>query len=291
MARDEPMNWDRLGKNWPLRQNSHFKAIGKLRWHIQEAGEGDTVLLLHGTGASTHSFRHIIEPLAKTNRVIAIDLPGQGFTFTSDQETCSLKGMSAAIIALLDSLDAAPAIIIGHSAGAAIAYQLALDLPSAPRRIVSINGALESFPGVAGAIMPLSAKLMNFGAIGANLVSLTMSSETAVRKLIEATGSRIDAEGLDCYRKLVADSNHVDATIAMMARWELEPLISRAGDIKSDNLLMIGGRDRAVDPKTSDRWAKRLANAEKIHVPNSGHLLHEEDSGAVFLAHLDAVLR
>lgn len=303
------MIWDRSGKNWPLRQHSRFQAQGKLRWHIQEAGpeafsgkveagfpsenatnKSEAILLLHGTGASTHSFRHIIEPLAKTHRVIAVDLPGQGFTFTSDLDQCSLKGMTAAIAALLAELDVAPAIIIGHSAGAAIAYQLALDLPSAPRRVVSINGALESFPGVAGAIMPLSAKLMGFGAIGANLVSLTMSSETAVRKLIEATGSRIDARGLECYRALVADSGHVDATIAMMARWELGPLIARAGEVKADSLLITGGRDRAVDPKTSTRWAKRVRHAEIITLPTSGHLLHEEDSGAPFLAHLNKVL-
>ena len=284
------MNWDRTGKNWPLRQHSTFKAIGKLRWHIQDAGEGDTILLLHGTGASSHSWRHIVEPLAKTHRVIAIDLPGQGFTFASTLDQCSLNGMSAAITALLDTIGVAPAIIIGHSAGAAIAYQLALDLPTTPRRVVSINGALEPFPGVAGAIMPFSAKLMGFGAIGANLVSLTMSSESAVRKLIEATGSRIDDEGLDCYRKLVADSSHVDATIAMMARWELDKMIARAGEIKSDSLLLTGGRDRAVPPRTSARWAKRVSNAEIIHIPNSGHLLHEEDSGAPFLAHLDKVL-
>ncbi len=284
------MIWDREGKNWPHRSLSHFKSMGKIRWHIQEAGEGDTILLLHGTGASTHSWRHVLLPMAETHQVLALDLPGQGFTFASDQNTCSLKGMSNAISALLGDLGITPEIIIGHSAGAAIAYQLALDLPQAPRHVVSINGALEPFPGVAGAIMPLSAKLMGFGAIGANLVSLTMSSESAVRKLIEATGSRIDRQGIDCYRTLVADSTHVDATIAMMARWELDPLIARAPDITSQSLLMTGGRDRAVDPKTSGRWAKRLTNSDTIHIPASGHLVHEENEGAYFLAHLDKVL-
>ncbi len=284
------MIWDRDGKNWPNRTLSHFKAIGKIRWHIQEVGTGPTILLLHGTGASTHSWRHIIEPLAKTHHVIALDLPGQGFTFASDPELCSLKGMSTAITELLAAMDASPTIIIGHSAGAAIAYQLALDLPSAPNRIVSINGALEPFPGVAGAIMPFSAKLMNFGAIGANLVSLTMSSESAVRRLIEATGSKIDAEGIACYRCLVADTAHVDATIAMMARWELEPLIARTNEITSPSLLITGGRDRAVDPKTSDRWVKRLKDTESIRIPDCGHLLHEEEGGAYFLAHLNKVL-
>lgn len=284
------MIWDRDGKDWPLRQYSRFQTRGKLRWHIQEAGEGKPILLLHGTGASTHSWRHIIEPLAKTNRVIALDLPGQGFTFAANPASYSLRGMSAAIADLLADLDIAPAIIIGHSAGAAIAYQLALDLPEPPRRVVSINGALEPFPGVAGAIMPFSAKLMTLGSVGANLVSLTMSSESAVRRLIEATGSRIDAEGIACYRRLVATTGHVDATIAMMSRWELEPMIARAGKITSTSLLITGGRDRAVDPKTSDRWAKRVPNAEAIHIPSSGHLVHEEDSGKPFLAHLGAVL-
>ena len=281
---------DRDSKNWPHRALSRFETIGKIRWHIQEAGQGETVLLLHGTGASAHSWRHVILPLAESHHVLTVDLPGQGFTSTGSQAACSLPGMSTAIARMLAGLGHAPAIIIGHSAGAAIAYQLALDLPQTPRRVVSINGALEPFPGLAGAVMPLSARMMGFGAIGANFVSLTLSSESAVRRLIEATGSRIDAAGLDCYRKLVADSGHVDATIAMMARWDLGPLIARAAEITAASLLLTGGRDRAVSPQTSVRWAERVPNAEKIHLPDCGHLLHEEAEGAHFLAHTARII-
>jgi magnesium chelatase accessory protein len=284
------MIWERDGKDWPHHAHSQFRALGKHRWHWQEAGSGETVLLLHGTGASTHSWRHVFEPLAARCRVIALDLPGQGFTFVSDHDRCGLDEMSEDIASFLAEIDAPPAIIIGHSAGAAIAHQLALDLPETPRRIVSINGALEPFHGLAGALFPLSAKLMNIGAIGANLVSKTMSSTTTVRRLIETTGSRIDDEGIRLYQRLVSSSTHVDAVIAMMARWELGPLAARVGDLEAAVLLLVGGKDRTVEPQTSIRWAKRLRHVETIRLPQSGHLLHEEDAGAPFLAHLEAML-
>lgn len=287
------MIWDRDGRDWPNREHSRFHALGKLRWHLQEAGDTaqPTILLLHGTGAATHTWRHIFKPLAEIQHVLALDLPGQGFTFTSDTDQCGLKEMSKDIAALLANLACDPAIIIGHSAGAAIAYQLALDLPQTPRRVVSINGAMEPFSGLAGAVLPFSAKLMTVGAIGANLVALTMSSESAVRRLIEATGSEIDAAGIAYYRRLVADTGHVNATIEMMARWNLDTLLTRAAEIRAESLLIVGGRDRAVAQQTSTRWAKRLAQVETISLPTCGHLPHEEDNGSPILAHLHQIIR
>ena len=53
------LDWERDGANWPLRQHSRFVQTPRLRWHVQYAPHADaqapTVLLLHGTGASTHS--------------------------------------------------------------------------------------------------------------------------------------------------------------------------------------------------------------------------------------------
>ena len=104
------------------------------------------------------------------------------------------------------------------------------------------------------------------------------------------TGSKIDPEGVECYRRLVADSGHVNATIEMMTHWNLEPLLARADQITAESLLFVGGKDRAVAPQTATQWAKRLKSAEIIRLPDSGHLPHEEDDGTPFLAHLDAVI-
>jgi magnesium chelatase accessory protein len=85
------------------------------------------ILLLHGTGASAHSWRDVAPALARHHRVIVPDLPGHAFTQRPPAAGLSLPGMAAALGALLQTLEATPAVIVGHSAGAAIAARMALD--------------------------------------------------------------------------------------------------------------------------------------------------------------------
>ena len=59
---------------------SHFTTVNNLRLHYLEAGEGDPILLLHGFPTSSHLWRNVMPELAKTHRVIAIDLPGYGLS-------------------------------------------------------------------------------------------------------------------------------------------------------------------------------------------------------------------
>jgi pimeloyl-ACP methyl ester carboxylesterase len=59
---------------------SHYTEVRGLRLHCLEAGEGDPILLLHGFPTSSHLYRNIIPTLAKTHRVIALDLPGYGLS-------------------------------------------------------------------------------------------------------------------------------------------------------------------------------------------------------------------
>lgn len=77
-------NIERIPKNWPLREFSHSIQAGGLDWHVQIADsqiepkreDAQTLLLLHGTGSSAHSWAEIIPELAKTHFIIAPDLPG-----------------------------------------------------------------------------------------------------------------------------------------------------------------------------------------------------------------------
>ncbi len=78
-ARAHP-DWDRAGADWPNRDASHFLRGGNTHWHYQRMGSGPPLMLLHGTGASTHSWRDLLPKLARHHDVIAPDLPGHGFT-------------------------------------------------------------------------------------------------------------------------------------------------------------------------------------------------------------------
>jgi magnesium chelatase accessory protein len=86
-----------------LRHLSSFVETPRLRWHVQLAQhpneEASSILLLHGTGASTHSWRALLPLLSDNFTVLAIDLPGHGFTSMpqdSDLGTLfSMPGMAA----------------------------------------------------------------------------------------------------------------------------------------------------------------------------------------------------
>ena len=55
---------DTVPADWPLADSSRIVQSFGTRWHVQQQGNGPTLLLLHGTAASTHSFRRLIPELA-----------------------------------------------------------------------------------------------------------------------------------------------------------------------------------------------------------------------------------
>ena len=274
-------DWNRDGARWPHREASRFVEAGGLRWHVQVMGEGPVVLLIHGTGAATHSWRGLMPLLAQRFQVVAVDLPGHGFTSAPRTAGFTLPAMAAGIGQLLGELGLQPAIVIGHSAGAAIATQLALtgvtDCP-----IVAINGALLPFPGAAKLIFPTMAKALFLNPIVPRLFSLQGQSRALVKSFLErSTGSRIDEDGARLYQTLFARSDHCAAALGMMACWDLDALERRLDALTVPVLLLAGDRDAAVPPSVSDRVARRLAGAEAQRLPGLGHLAHEEAPEAV----------
>lgn len=154
------VNWATDGADWPNRAASCFVEAAGLRWHVQVMGEGPVVLLLHGTGASTHSWRDVMPKLAGTFTVVAPDLPGHGFTSRPTKASLSLPGMAAAIAGLLRELKLAPERAAGHSAGAAVLVRMAVERFIAPDFIVSFNGAFFPVSGVAGQFFSPIAKVV-----------------------------------------------------------------------------------------------------------------------------------
>jgi magnesium chelatase accessory protein len=261
--------------DWPNAGLSRFVACPPHNWHVQMTGTGPDLLLIHGAGGAVHSWRDLVVPLSARYRVLAIDLPGHGFTRLGTRRRSGLEPMSADIAALLRHLEVRPSAIVGHSAGAAIALQLAQILGPAPERIVSINGALENFPGLAGVLFPLIAKALALNPLTGAVVATTMSRK-ATQRLIEGTGSHIDARGIDLYTRLFRDRLHVSGTLGMMEQWSLNRLLPTLCDIPQPTLLLAGSRDVAVAPKASRTAAEHLPQGVFRSFADAGHLLHEE---------------
>ncbi|MBQ1767400.1 MAG: alpha/beta fold hydrolase, partial [Aquincola sp.] len=90
------LHWARDGADWPHRAHSRFVHAGGLHWHVQVAGQGPVLLLLHGTGASSHSMAGLLPLLAERFTVVVPDLPGHAFT-DALPGSASLPAMSRAL--------------------------------------------------------------------------------------------------------------------------------------------------------------------------------------------------
>lgn len=275
------MDWGKHQNNWPMADVSRFVLCKPHRWHIQEMGTGPLVLLIHGAGGSAQSWRHIMPLLAGYVRVVSIDLPGQGFTQSGAKHRHGLTPIAEDIWKLCAQEDWQPAAIIGHSAGGAIALEMTQNsTPALP--VVGINAALGHFKGLAGLAFPMMAKALSMMPGVAQLFTASTARAGSVTRLIEGTGSKLNEDDLQWYRALVSDRTHVDATLAMMAQWDLNPLLRALPDHPSNVLLIAAENDKAVPADTSRSAAAKLPNGDVVVLPNLGHLAHEEDAAAVF---------
>lgn len=273
------LDWDRDGHDWPNRDASRFVRAAGLTWHVQQMGSGPTLLLVHGTGASTHSWRGLAPALAKTFTVVAIDLPGHGFTSRPPTDRMSLDGMAQDLAGLLEVLEIRPDLVAGHSAGAAILCRMVLDGRIAPAGIVSLNGALLAFRGFAGQIFSPLAKLLAINTTAARLVA-GFSSRRSVERIIDETGSTLDQAGLDLYARLVASPRHVGSTLTMMANWNLDEFERDLRKLQVPLLLLVGSHDRAVPPSAADKVRRIVPGATVETQRRAGHLAHEEQPEA-----------
>ena len=276
-----PLDWQRDGSDWPNRAASRFVTAGGVRWHVQQLGAGESMLLLHGTGASTHSWRSLAAPLAARYALLAPDLPGHGFSSALPDGAQTLAGMAAAVRALLDALGVQPTVAVGHSAGAAILARMVLDGAIAPRHLVSLNGALLPWRGLPAALFSPLARLMAASDLVPRLFAWRAADRAAVARLVEGTGSRLDARGVELYARLVRAPAHVAGALAMMANWDLGPLERDLPRLAVPLLLIVGENDRTVSPAQAKRVRQLLPTARIVSLPALGHLAHEEDAARV----------
>ena len=273
----EHPDWRRDGADWPNRAASRFLRAGPVTWHVQRMGPpGETLLLLHGAGAATHSWRALMPLLARRWDVIAPDLPGHGFTRAPAGAFAGLPAMVHHVAALVDALGVRPRLLVGHSAGAAIAIGLALDGAINPAAIVGLNAALTPFRGAGGTVFPMLAKLLALNPLTPPVFAAFARWTGQTRRLIEGTGSTIDDAGLALYARMIGRPDHVSGALSMMAGWDVRPLLAALPTLNVPLHLVVGTADRTVAPGEAVRLAARHAGIVLHRMEDLGHLMHEE---------------
>jgi pyruvate dehydrogenase E2 component (dihydrolipoamide acetyltransferase) len=102
-----------------------------------------TIVFLHGLGGTQSTWASVLGEFAQTYRIAAVDLPGHGASDkpAPDSTDYSVSGIAARIGELLEKLELAPTVLVGHSLGGATALQLALDRPKLVRALALVDSA------------------------------------------------------------------------------------------------------------------------------------------------------
>ncbi len=281
MLSDRP-RWEAEGRDWPNRAYSQFVETDRVKWHVQVAGSGPVLLLIHGTGAATHSWRDVMPLLAAHFTVVAPDMPGHGFTVGRPMGGLSMVAMARAAGALLEKLDLQPSLIAGHSAGSAIAARMVLDGFAAPKAVIGLNAALQPFPGLAAKIFPTLARMLFVNPLAPHIFAgIARQRGEAGRFLASSTGSVIDTAGADFYGRLFATPAHCAGAITMMADWDLDSLARDLPGLAVPMLLIHGDGDAAIPVASASAAAAQVARAQITSLPGLGHLAHEEQPAVI----------
>jgi magnesium chelatase accessory protein len=265
--------------HWPNRAHGRHIRTRPHDWWVVDTGKGPTLLLLHGAGASGHSFAPLLPFLTPHYRCIIPDLPGQGFTRAGARGRFGLDPTADDLASFCDLNHFTPAAIIGHSAGAAIALRLSEILPL--QGVIGINAALGTFEGLAGTLFPMLAR--GFASIPflPSVIARTWGNAARVNGLLDGTGSTLGPEARAQYLALVQSPAHIDGALGMMSQWNLTPLASRLSGNLTPTLLLASAGDRTVPPRISRDAAARMPGAEYHELAGFGHLVQEEAPAAV----------
>ena len=280
-----------LPPDWPHRQASQMIKSGELDWHIQfhssRKPSGLTLLLLHGTGSSTHSWADLIDGLREFACVLAVDLPGHGFTRGANQRMLTLPGMADELQRLFNVLQLQGQIaMVGHSAGAPLAIEWALKFArqSAPLQlahIIGLNPSLVPPPLLYTTMLgPVVAPIATSSPM-TGMLAFIAANTRMVDQLLDSTASKIPETHRRNYRYLFSQPNHVHGAMGFMAGADLPSILERGKSLRIATHFLIGAQDTWVKEGPLKEVIQTSFPRAGVTTWPGGHLLHEEKPAEV----------
>lgn len=283
--------------------SAEFVTLQGLQVHIESAEHtgdlGDTlgdsavepplIVLMHGFGASTFSWREVLQPLAQFGDVVAYDRPGFGFTERptefSGENPYGVPGNLALLDAVLERFaHARDVILVGHSAGGLIAGEFVRLNPDRVDALVLVAPAVLSSGGTPAWLAPLLAvpQIDRLGPLAVQ--SIASSGEQLLEQSFADPAALTDA---------VRAGYRAPLTVVgwEAALWKLtraprdNALAENLEALTVPTLLITGDADTVVATADTERLATLLPDAQLVVIPRAGHLPHEE-TPELFLAAL-----
>jgi pimeloyl-ACP methyl ester carboxylesterase len=279
-APDRPVQT--LVARWAPPPSDFIEVKGQLV-HLRDEGPRDDplpVVLVHGTGASLHTWEGWVRALKTQRRVITFDLPGFGLTgpFGGQYEPDNYQGDAYArfTLDLLDALKIDRAVLGGNSLGGEVAWRTAY---AAPQRVAALVLVDASGPAFTPLQVPLGFRLARTP--GLNRISEWVLPRSLVAQSVAnvyGDPNKVSSDLVDRYFELTLREGNRRALALRLAHLPLGEHAERIASLKQPTLILWGGRDRLIPPAVGRQFQQQIAGSQLVMFDELGHVPQEEDA-------------
>jgi len=259
-----------------------FVEVDGRQVYVEQQGAGEAVVLLHGFGESSYSWRKVMPELARSFRVVAPDLNGFGWTERPrDPQSYTREGQERLVLGVLGALGVTRAQFVGHSYGGSLTLFLASRHPDLVRTMVLVDSAAPTYSddrrSRVASIRPLDSLFVRLALtprhIRGSLLASVYDPALVTPELVHAYLERLRVHGEeDAYYGLTARLRRPAAAAGAAPA---------AGGVRLETLaqpalVVWGAEDRLIPVDDGRRAARRLPAGEFAAIPRCGHLPMEE---------------
>jgi 3-oxoadipate enol-lactonase len=235
------------------------------RMVVEDEGEGDAVVCVHGLGGSSNTFTPLMPALAR-HRVVRVDLPGSGRSQAAE-EAITMARLVDAVANACGRLGLGQAHFVAHSMGTIVCQHLAVQAPKLVRSLALFGPLMAPTDVARSGLRGRAAKARNEGAAG-------MQDITAA--LLAASVSTDSRQRLPLAVAFVRESLMRQSGDAYARTCEAlaDTVAARVENITCPVLLVTGDEDVVAPPQAVRAFAERLQGASSVRVvvlPRCGH--------------------
>lgn len=254
---------------------------------VHETGHGKPLILIHGLGASSYTWREIVPELAKDRRVIAIDLKGFGESDKPLDDRYSIFDQARLIGDYITRNKLHDATLVGHSYGGGVALAVALNLhdngQSNIEKLILIDSVAYRQP------LPFFFRVLRtpvIGEIGLSIIPPELQMERAL-SIAYYKSEDVSPETVNTYASALHSEGGRHAllhTIDSLDPEQADQVSRRYKELTMPTLVLWCEHDKIIPIKYGKRLAFEMPNAKIDVIEDCGHIPHEEQPKETLVA-------
>ena len=266
-----------LAPRWATPPSTFLDAAG-LQVHLRDEGPRDDptpILLLHGTGASLHTWDGWARRLTRDRRVVRFDLPGFGLTGPTPDGVYTIERYVETVIAVADELGIERFVLAGNSLGGYAAWATAVLHPDRVERLILVDAAGYPFQSQS---VPLAFRIARMPVLGRMLGQVLPRSvvERSVRD-VYGDPSKVTPALVDRYFDLATRAGNRAALVARFEQTQPGQLAGWVPELRLPTLILWGRKDRLIPLENGERFTREIPGSRLIVFDDLGHVPQEED--------------